>query len=121
MLSHMRLIVAVFIFLILSCKTVMAQFNYDTHWKKVQELDGKGLFRSALLELDVISENAAKQQNEVQLLKTYIYRIKYVAYLEDEKNEKDKNVAWKTQTFSPAARAVMKSLQGETLQRYLEN
>jgi uncharacterized protein YfaS (alpha-2-macroglobulin family) len=117
----MRLIVATFIFLILSCKTVMAQFNYDTHWKKVQELDGKGLFRSALLELDVISDNAAKQENEVQLLKTYIYRIKYVSYLEDEKNEKDKNVAWKTQSFSPTARAVMKSLQGETLQRYLEN
>ncbi|PSL36007.1 alpha-2-macroglobulin family protein [Chitinophaga ginsengisoli] len=99
----------------------MAQFNYDTHWKKVQELDGKGLLRSALLELDVISENAAKQQNEVQLLKTYIYRIKYVANLETEKNEKDKNVSWKTQTFSPTARAIMKSLQGETLQRYLED
>ncbi|SHN42945.1 alpha-2-macroglobulin [Chitinophaga sp. CF418] len=99
----------------------MAQFNYDTHWKKVQELDGKGLFRSALLELDVISDNAAKQQNEVQLLKTYFYRIKYVASLETEKNEKDKNVSWNTQSFSPTARAIMKSLQGETLQRYLEN
>lgn len=117
----MRLIVAIFIFSILSCKTVMAQFNYDTHWKKVQELDGKGLFRSALLELDVISDNAVKQQNEVQLLKTYIYRIKYVAYLETETSEKGKNVNWKTQSFSPTARAIMKSLQGETLQRYLEN
>lgn len=99
----------------------MAQFNYDTHWKKVQELDGKGLFRSALLELDVISDNAVKQQNEVQLLKTYIYRIRYVAHLEEGKSEKDKNVSWKTQTFSPTARAIMKSLQGESLQRYLEN
>lgn len=116
----MRLI-AIFIFSILSCTTVMAQFNYDTHWKKVQELDGKGLLRSALLELDQISENAVKQQNEVQLLKTYIYRIRYVAALEMEKNEKDRNVSWKTQTFSPTARAIMKSLQGETLQRYLEN
>ncbi|MCF6402362.1 MG2 domain-containing protein [Chitinophaga filiformis] len=99
----------------------MAQFNYDTHWKKVQELDGKGLFRSALLELDVISENATKQQNEAQLLKTYIYRIKYVAHLETETNEKDKNASWKTQSFSPTARAIMKSLQGESLQRYLED
>lgn len=99
----------------------MAQFNYDTHWKKVQELDGKGLFRSALLELDVISDNAVKQQNEVQLLKTYIYRIRYVAHLEEGKNEKDKNVSWKKQSFSPAARAIMKSLQAESLQRYLEN
>lgn len=117
----MRLIVAVFIFSILSCKTVMAQVNYDTHWKKVEELEGKGLFRSALLELDVISDKAAKQQNEAQLLKSYIYRIKYVAYMETGENEKDRNVNWKTQSFSPTATAVMKSLQGETLQQYLQN
>jgi uncharacterized protein YfaS (alpha-2-macroglobulin family) len=117
----MRLAGFVFIFLILTCKTVMAQFNYDTHWKKIREFDSKSLPKSALQELDIIADNAVKRQDEVQLLKSYIYRIKYVAFLEEEKSELETNASWKTQLFSPTARAVLKSLQGETLVSYLQN
>lgn len=117
----MRLIGTAFILLILSCTTAMAQFNYDSHWKKIQELDGKSLFRSALQELDIISENAVKQQNEAQLLKTYIYRIKYLATLDEEEIGPEKTRAWKTASFSPTARAILKSIQAETLLRYLQN
>jgi hypothetical protein len=117
----MRLIGTAFILLILSCTTAMAQFNYDSHWKTVKELDEKDLVRSALKELDIISEQAVKQQHEGQLLKTYIYRIRYVAALETDDAEMQKPAPWKNQSFSPAARAVLKSIQAETLLKYLQN
>jgi len=99
----------------------MAQFNYDSHWKKVKELNDKNLFKSALQELDAIAENASKQQHESQLLKTYIYRIRYVAEVEDGIPENGQVARWKSQSFSPASRAILKSIQAESLLRYLQN
>ena len=99
----------------------MAQFNYDSHWKKVKELNDKNLFKSALQELDVIAENASKQQHESQLLKTYIYRIRYVAEVEDGIPENGQVARWKTQSFSPASRAILKSIQAQSLLSYLQN
>ena len=58
----MRLIVSIIIFFILSMQTVMAQFNYDVHWKKVQELENKGLPKSALTEVNVIYASAWQEK-----------------------------------------------------------
>jgi uncharacterized protein YfaS (alpha-2-macroglobulin family) len=120
----MRLTVALFIFLTISCKTVMAQFNYDAHWKKVEELDGKGLPQSALKEVEAIYGNALKQKEEVQLLKTFLYRIKYTADSGDESaplvGTHLAQISRYAGDFSAPVKAVMQSMKGELLWRYLQ-
>ncbi|MBW8686562.1 alpha-2-macroglobulin family protein [Chitinophaga rhizophila] len=97
----------------------MAQFNYDTQWKKVSELESKSFYRAAFEALDVISANAIKEKNEPQLLKTYIYRVKYTGYVDI--GPSDGNKAWRKQAFSPISYAVLKSMQAELLMNYLRN
>ena len=48
--------------------------NYETMWKKVKENLEKDLPESAEKELDAIEKQAAKDKNQVQLLKTWLYR-----------------------------------------------
>ena len=45
-------------------------------WKKVKENLEKNLPESAEKELDAIEQQAAKDKNDIQLLKTYLYRQK---------------------------------------------
>ncbi|RFM34866.1 alpha-2-macroglobulin [Chitinophaga silvisoli] len=120
---HMRLIVAIFILFFISTTSTMAQFNYDNHWKKVQELDNKGLPKSALEEVNVIYKNALQQKNEGQLLKTLIFRIKYVN-VKNENPATDDNLKVVDQqnvVFTPAIRAILQSMRAELLYHYLEN
>ncbi|WP_343669822.1 alpha-2-macroglobulin family protein [Chitinophaga sp.] len=100
----------------------MAQFNYDNHWKKVQELDNKGLPKSALEEVNVIYKNALQQKNEGQLLKTLIFRIKYVN-VKNENPATDDNlkvVDEQNVVFTPTVRAILQSMKGELLWNYYQ-
>lgn len=119
----MRLIVAFFILFFISTTSTMAQFNYDNHWKKIQELDNKGLPKSALDEVNVIYKNALQQKNEGQLLKTLIFRIKYVNAKNENPATDDnlKVVDEQNIVFTPAVRAILQSMRAELLYQYLEN
>ena len=48
--------------------------NYETMWKKVKENLEKNLPESAEKELNAIEQQASKDKNQVQLLKTLLYR-----------------------------------------------
>ncbi len=48
--------------------------NYESMWKKVKENLEKNLPESAEKELNAIEEKASKDNNNIQLLKTYLYR-----------------------------------------------
>jgi len=48
--------------------------NYETMWKKVKENLEKNLPESAEKELDAIEQQASKDKNNIQLLKTWLYR-----------------------------------------------
>ena len=48
--------------------------NYETMWKKVKENLEKDLPESAEKELNAIEERASKDKNQLQLLKTWLYR-----------------------------------------------
>jgi uncharacterized protein YfaS (alpha-2-macroglobulin family) len=118
----MRLIVAFIIVFTISTKSVMAQFNYDAHWKKVQELDNQGLPKSVMDEVNVIYKNALQQKNDVQLLKTLIYRIRFVNY-KDEGPAKTDNLETSDEqhiVFTPPTRAILQSLRAELLWNYLQ-
>ena len=48
--------------------------NYQDMWKKVKDNLDKNLPESAEKELDAIEQQASKDKNDIQLLKTYLYR-----------------------------------------------
>ena len=48
--------------------------NYETMWKKVKENLEKNLPESAEQELDAIEKQASKDKNNIQILKTWLYR-----------------------------------------------
>ncbi len=58
--------------------------NYEDMWKKVKENLDKNLPESAEKELDAIEQQAAKDQNDIQLLKTYLYRQKIFQFTIEE-------------------------------------
>ena len=58
--------------------------NYESMWKKVKENLEKNLPESAENELNAIEQQAAKDKNQVQLLKTYLYRQKIFQFTIEE-------------------------------------
>lgn len=117
----MRLILSLCILLTVISTTAMAQFNYDAHWKKVEEFDKKSLPKSALQEVNIIYAEALKQKEEVQLLKSLIFRIKYTSNTEENESlknfaETDKHIS----QFSGPVKAVLQSMKAEMLWHYLQ-
>ncbi len=59
--------------------------NYDSLWKKVEELSNKkGLTKSALAEVDKIYLRAKKEKKEGQLIKALLYRLNLKETFEEE-------------------------------------
>lgn len=59
--------------------------NYETMWKTVKEHLDKNLPESAEKELDAIEQQASKDKNQTQMLKTWLYRQKiYQFTVEDD-------------------------------------
>jgi hypothetical protein len=58
--------------------------EYKTQWTKVDSLERKGLYRMALAEVDLIFDQASKENNNTQVIKAVLYELKYNAYLEED-------------------------------------
>ena len=58
--------------------------NYEDMWKKVKDNLDKNLPESAEKELDAIEQQASKDKNDIQLLKTYLYRQKIFQFTIEE-------------------------------------
>ena len=58
--------------------------NYETMWKKVKENLEKDLPESAEKELDAIEQQASKDNNPTQLLKTWLYRQNIMRFTVEE-------------------------------------
>jgi len=61
--------------------------NYESMWKKVKENLEKNLPESAEKELNVIEEQASKDKNQTQLLKTWLYRQSIMQFTVEEDPE----------------------------------
>ena len=61
--------------------------NYQDMWKKVKDNLDKNLPESAEKELDAIEQQASKDKNDIQLLKTYLYRQKIFRFTVEEDPE----------------------------------
>jgi uncharacterized protein YfaS (alpha-2-macroglobulin family) len=104
-----------------SYTSLMAQYNYTNEWKKVTALEAKGLPRSVLEAVDAIYRQARKDKQETQQLKALIFRLKYSEQITE--NARPASLAAmdkEIQASGGALRAVLRSMKGELLLRYLQ-
>ena len=60
------------------------QINYEKDWLKVDSLERKGLYRMALTNVDLIFDQATKNKDHQQVIKSVFYELKYKTYLDED-------------------------------------
>ena len=117
-----RQISTLLLLLIFNIPTVLSQNNdYTNEWKKVEQLEKKGLTKDALAEVKKIADAAQRASNYPQLVKTAMYRVRYRNMVEEDASEK--NVFFLDTLISkyPApAKNVLQSMKAELLNLYKE-
>ncbi|MGB6152426.1 MAG: MG2 domain-containing protein [Pricia sp.] len=58
--------------------------SYDALWEKVQKLENDDLTKSALKQVQIISEKAKKEKNSAQVVKALLFTSKYTLILEED-------------------------------------
>ncbi|MBP6025613.1 alpha-2-macroglobulin family protein [Ferruginibacter sp.] len=104
--------------------TAMAQtkIDYIKNWKKVEDLEKKGLTKSASAEVTAIYKLAQKDNNDAQQIKACMYLIKYRNMVEEDSHE---NNIFYVDTLIDNAKApaknILQSMQAEMFWQYLQN
>lgn len=99
----------------------MAQYNYQNEWKKVTDLEEKGLPRAALEAAETIYKQARKDKKEAQQLKALIFRMKYTERItENARAGSLAEINKEIQTSDGALRAILQSMKAELLWQYLQ-
>src|SRR3970040_1879065 len=62
--------------------------NYEKAWRTVDSLQNKGLTRSALEVVEQIYTAAKKDNNQPQIIKSFIYKLKFANYTEEDSHKK---------------------------------
>ena len=104
--------------------TTMAQTNNDylPHWKKVEDLEKKGLTKSALAEVMTIYNLAIKDNNDAQQIKSCMYQVKYRNMVDE--NSRENNIFYVDTLIEKAkapAKNILQSMQAEMFWQYVQN
>ncbi|MDP4266534.1 MAG: alpha-2-macroglobulin family protein [Bacteroidota bacterium] len=127
----MRKKILVVILLIVCTMTVFSQgrqkaglklFSYENSWKKVDSLEGKGLTRSALEQVEIIYNYAKTENNAPNFVKALFHKSKYRLTLEENSYKLIISDFKKEITTSPEPlKSVLHSVLAEIYWRYYEN
>jgi uncharacterized protein YfaS (alpha-2-macroglobulin family) len=96
--------------------------NYPNAWKEIEALDNQGLPKSALAKVDSLYIVAKKDENPSQVVKTLIYKSKYLAQLEEDgfiKAVAQIQIEAEKETFP--TKPILQSMLAEMYAGYLEN
>src|SRR5258705_13069994 len=96
--------------------------DYAKNWKKVEELEKKGLTKSALQEVMVIYNLATAAGNDPQQIKACMYQIRYRNMVEEDSH--DNNIFFVDTLIAKAkapAKNILQSMQAEMFWQYLQN
>ncbi len=104
--------------------SLMAQTknDYDKNWKKAEAFEKKGLTKSALQEVLLIYNMAAKEGNDAQQIKSCMYQIKYRNMVEEDSREN--NIFFVDTLIAKAkapAKNILQSMHAEMFWQYLQN
>ncbi|MCF6183542.1 MAG: MG2 domain-containing protein, partial [Bacteroidales bacterium] len=95
---------------------------YKTQWQKIDSLEKKGLPKSALQVVDEIYEKAKTENNSQQVIKSFIFKLKYKNQIEENAFEKlCKELDSTAQTASFPDNAIMNSMLADMYWWYYQN
>lgn len=122
-MSLKKILLVIFLLTGISAVTMsQSKKDYANNWKKVEELEKKGLTRSALKEVLNIYNLAVKDGNDAQQIKTCMYQVKYRNMLDEEGQE---NNIFFVDTLIDRAKSpsknILQSMQAEMFWQYLQN
>jgi len=96
--------------------------DYTAQWKKTEELENKGLTKSAKENVLAIYNLAVKDKNDAQQIKACMYLIKYRNMVEEDSRE---NNIFYVDTLIEQAKApaknILQSMQAQMFWQYLRN
>lgn len=117
-----KFLLAIFAIAGLATITMAQKNNYEKNWKKVGELESKGLTKSAMEEVIAIFNMAVKDNNDVQQIKSAMYQVKFRNMVEEDSHEN--NIFFVDTLIAKAntpARNVLQSMHAEMFWNYLQN
>ncbi|WP_299257973.1 alpha-2-macroglobulin family protein [uncultured Aquimarina sp.] len=109
-------------FLIFLSFTINGQYKYDKLWAKVENLEIEGKTRSASKQIDQISGLAKRENNQSQIIKSFLYKAKYTLLLEEDASihvyqmllSEVKNTSFPTKN-------ILESILAKSLEGYLDS
>lgn len=118
-----KILLVIFLLTVISAVTMSQSKNeYAANWKKVEELEKKGLTKSALQEVLKIYSLSIKDNSDAQQIKCCMYQIKYRNMLDEDSPE---NNIFFVDTLIVKAKApaknILQSMQAEMFWQYLQN
>jgi len=96
--------------------------DYAKNWKKVEELEKKGLTKSALQEVLVIYNLSIKDNNDAQQIKAAMYQVKYRNMVEEDSREN--NIFFVDTLIAKSkapAKNILQSMHAEMFWQYVQN
>jgi 5-hydroxyisourate hydrolase-like protein (transthyretin family) len=98
----------------------MEKYNYEQAWKKVEELEQKGLAKTMFKKVLEIYEQAAQSANGEQLIKSLVYQGKYFIAVEEEGLLKTiGNFESNLENISQPEQSILQSMLAELYDTYL--
>jgi hypothetical protein len=95
---------------------------YAFHWKEVDSLSNLGLPKSALVIVNKIYDQAKKEKNDPQYIKTVIYKLKLkAAFMDDAVASSIREVNAEIKESHEPARQILNSILAEMYQSYYQN
>lgn len=96
--------------------------DYSSSWAEVEAFEKVGQTKSALEQVSLILEQAQKDENAVQQIKSYLYQFKYAMILEEESEARIVNDlnALTTAVEDDVVRSVVHSVLAESLWQYYQ-
>ena len=101
---------------------VLFSFDYESQWKKIEKLDQQQLPKSALKLTKRIYNKAKEEKNEVELIKSILYKGKYLFYQSEDAYVQNIYALEKEleKPFSFSTKLLLRSLLAEFYANYLD-
>ncbi|MEO6290581.1 MAG: alpha-2-macroglobulin, partial [Ginsengibacter sp.] len=115
------LLLAITIFCFSSSHAQKVNNDYTAQWKKIEELVGKGLTKSAITEVDKIYTSARKSSNDPQIIKSLLYKITLNENIQEDASVKSiDTLQQEIATAKEPAKSILESIAAQMFWNYFQ-
>ncbi len=95
--------------------------DYDAQWKKVESFQKKGLTKSALQEVEIIYNDAKKNNNDAQIIKTLLFKINLQQNIEEDASVKSiDSLQQEIRMAKEPAKSILQSITAQMYWNYFQ-